>query len=124
MNVVPFTISNVYAGLGQCRGLLKDEGEHLTLELQLEDTIVGILKSPVQKIHIPIGDVVSLTLTKGWLGANWVGRKLVLQTSNVDLFSELPGASQGRVQLGIARRDINGAERFVADFLNMPEHAS
>ncbi len=124
MNVVPFSISNVYAGFGECRGLLKDEGQHLTLELQMQDAIAGILKSPVQKIYIPIGDVVSLTLTKGWLGNGWLGVKLVLQTSNVGLFGDLPGTSQGRVQLGISRRDIHDAEQFVADFHNSPEHAS
>ena len=121
MNVVPFSISDVFGGLGEGRGLLKDEGHHLTLELQLQDAIVGVLKSPVQKIYIPIGDVVSLTLTKGLLG---IGVKLVLQTSNVDLFSDLPGASQGRVQLGIARRDIDDAEQFLADFHDAPRHVS
>jgi hypothetical protein len=124
MNVVPFTIEGLFAGLGECSGLIKDEGQELTIEVQLQDAIAGILKSAVEKIRIPIQQVVSLTLTKGWLGTNWLGVKLELQTTNVELLSNLPGASQGRVQMKIARKDIEAAERFVDEFHDRPEHVS
>jgi hypothetical protein len=123
MNVLPFIIDNLYAGLGECRGLIKDEGQQLTLEVQLQDTVAGILKSGVQKFCVPISDVVSLTLTNGWLGTKW-GVKLVLQTDDVELLSELPGATQGRVQLRVARKDVEAAELFVEDFHERPQHVS
>src|SRR5689334_12025579 len=113
MNVVPFTIQSngFYAFIAECRGLLKDEGDYLTLEAQQQDVWFRIFKSAVQSIHIPIGEVVSLDLTQ-----RWFCNKLVLQTSNVELLSELPEASQGRVELKIARRDVEAAKRFVEEF--------
>ena len=40
----------------------------------------------------------------------------MLQTTNIQLLDDLPAASQGRVRLKIARKDIEAAERFVDDF--------
>jgi hypothetical protein len=40
----------------------------------------------------------------------------MLQTMNVQLLDDLPAASQGRVKLKIARKDMEAAERFVEDF--------
>src|SRR4051812_44306309 len=113
MNVLPFTIQceGLYALIVECRGLLKDEGDHLTLETQQQDVWFKVFKSAVQSIHIPISEVVSLDLTEGWFC-----NKLVLQTTNIELLNELPEASQGRVRLKIARKDIEAAKQFVEDF--------
>lgn len=116
IDALPFTISEVYAGLGECHGLLKDEGEHLTLEFQVRDSLAGVLKSKVRQVQIPLDEVVSLTLTKGWLGTSWLGVKVVIQTSRLEAVKDVPGASQGRVDLGIARKDVEAAEMFVAHF--------
>lgn len=35
MNTVPFTLEDLYAGLGKCEGLLRDEGDHLALDFQI-----------------------------------------------------------------------------------------
>jgi len=120
MYVVPFSLNDLYAGLGECRGLLKREGDELHFEIQVQDAIAGILKSAVSEIRIPVAEVVSLELTEGWLGTSWLGVKLVLQTSNVERLSEMPGASQGRVQLKIARKDIEAAQAFIRKFYDEP----
>jgi hypothetical protein len=113
MNVLPFTIEceGLYAFVAECRGLLKDEGDYLTLETQQQDVWFKVFKSAVQSIRIPIGEVVSLDLIESWFS-----NKLVLQTTNVALLSELPETSQGRVRLKIARKDIEAAKLFVEDF--------
>jgi len=120
MNVVPFKTETggFYDFFAEGRGLLKDEGDCLTLEVQQQDVWFGVLKSAVQSIRVPVDDVVSLDLTNGWLGTNWLGAGLVLQTSNVELLGELPAATQGRLRLKIARKDIEAAELFVEDFHN------
>ena len=120
MYVVPFNLDDLYAGLGECRGLLKREGDQLHFEIQIQDSIAGILKSDVREIRVPIDEVASLELTEGWLGINWLGVKLVLQTSSVERLSEMPGASQGRVQLKIARKDIENAQAFLRTFYEEP----
>ncbi len=114
MNRVPFTVK-LYGGLGECQGLLLDEGEHLTLEFQIVDSVAGVLKSGVRQVRIPLKDLASVTLTKGWLGNTWMGVTIVLQAARIETLKDAPGMSQGRVELSVARKDRDIAERFVAD---------
>jgi hypothetical protein len=120
MNAVPFTIGSLYAGLGECQGLLRVEGDRLCLEFQVKDTVAGILKSGVRCVRVPLKELATVTLTKGWLGASWLGVKIVIQGTSMETFKDVPGMSQGRVELSIARKDRDAAERFVDD---LHEHA-
>ena len=122
MNTVPFSL-NVFGGLGACYGLLKHEENHLSLEFQTHDAVVGILKSDVQHVRIPLNDLVSITLTKGWLGTNWLGIKLVIQTTSLDTLKDVPGMSQGRIELSIAKKDVEDAEEFLEDFYDSEQLA-
>ena len=115
MDTVPFTLSDVYAGFGECDGLLHNEGTHLCLEYQVKDGIVGVLKSDIKLVRIPIDDIVSLTLTKGWFGTKW-GVKLVIQCDRMDALQDIPGASQGRVELSISAKNVQAADEFVYYF--------
>jgi hypothetical protein len=115
MNIVPFHSDDMSGGLARCNGLLKDMGDALVLEIQVQDNVIGVLKSAVQEIRVPIGDVVSLDMKNGWLGSNF-GVKLVLQTNRVELLDAIPSASQGRVELSIARKDVPAAEQFMKSF--------
>lgn len=112
MNSVPFSI-DLYAGFGQCDGLLRDEGTHLALEFQTKDTLAGILKTSVQQVRIPLKDLVAVTLTKGWFGASWSGVKIVLQAARMETLQNVPGMSQGRVELTVARDHRKAAEQLV-----------
>lgn len=118
MNVAPFKFhfGGIYDFVSEGLGLLKDEGDYLTLEFQQQDVWFKIFKSAVQSIRVPVNEVVSLELTNGWLGPYALCVPLTLQTTNVQLLDDLPAASQGRVQLKIARKDMEAAERFVEDF--------
>jgi hypothetical protein len=114
MTAVPFTVGHLYGGFGQCDGLLRDEGEHLALEFQIKDALAGILKTGIRQTRIPTADLVSVTLTKGWLGNTWLGVTITLQAARMETFKDLPGATQGRLELRVARKDSAAAERFVA----------
>jgi hypothetical protein len=126
MNVVPFKFQSggFYDFVSEGRGLLKDEGEYLTLEFQQQDVWFGIFKSAVQSIRVPVSEIVSLELSKGWLGDYSLCAPLMLQTTNLQILNDLPAASQGRVQLKIARKDIEAAERFVEGFHDRHEHSA
>ena len=113
-NVVPFT-QELYAGLGQCDGLVRDEGSHLCFEYQEKDALAGIIKSDLKTRRVPLSDLVSVTLTTGWLGSHWLGAKIVIQAARMDVFVEMPGASQGRLELGISGKHYEASEKFVAD---------
>jgi len=122
MSTVPFTLENVWAGFGEGEGLLHDEGTQLRLEFQLKDGVFGAVKSGVKQIVIPFEDLVSVTMTKGWLGTSWLGVKIVIQTRRLETLQDVPGASQGRVELCISRKNVAAAEKFVDD-LHEPEGA-
>jgi hypothetical protein len=114
MNAVPVTTGYLYGGLGQCEGLLRDEGDHLCLEFQIKDALAGIVRTGVRKARVPLTDLVSVTISKGWLGTTWLGVTIALQAARMETFRDVPGASQGRLDLGVARKDCAAAERFVA----------
>ncbi len=120
MNAVPFTIE-LFGGLGQCDGLLRDEGKQLAMEFQIKDTVAGLIKTNVRKVQIPLKDLVSVTLTKGWLGTSWLGVKIVLQAARMDILQDIPAMNQGRVELSVARKDRDLAEKFVADLHQVEE---
>ncbi len=113
MNSVPFKV-DLYAGFGQCNGLLRDEGEHLVLEYQNQDKIAGILKSGVKQVRVPLNDLVSVTITKGWLGGRWMGVTIVLQAGRMETLQDVPGMRHGKVELSVASKDRDAAERFVS----------
>src|SRR5262249_8354394 len=115
MNMVPFSIGDLYGGLGECHGLLRDEGENLYFEFQTQDSLAGVIKSPVREVRVPVKDLVSVTLTKGWLGTTWLGVTIVIQAARLETLKEVPGTSQGRVELSIARKDREAADRLVAN---------
>ena len=47
---MPFKFSKLYAGFGEGGGLLRDGGDHLGVEFQLKDALVGLVKSGVLKV--------------------------------------------------------------------------
>jgi hypothetical protein len=114
MNMVPFTIEDLYGGLGECHGLLRDEGENLCFEFRTQDSLAGLIRSRVREVRIPVKELVSVQLTKGWLGTTWLGVTIVIQAAKLDTLKEVPRSSQGRVELSIARKDADAAEKFVA----------
>ena len=120
MNAVPFTIE-LFGGLGQCDGLLRDEGKQLAMEFQIKDSLAGLIKTNVRKVQIPLKDLVSVTLTKGWLGSSWLGVKIVLQAARMEIVQDVPGMNQGRVELSVARKDRDLAEQFVSDLHQVEE---
>lgn len=116
-NTVPFKIRLRRNRLARCYGLIRDEDDHLCLEFQLVDRVFGLLKSGIRQVRIPLGELVSVELKKGWLGMRtW----LVIQVSCLETVRDVPGAGQGRLALRVAGKDLEAATRFVAD-LHVPD---
>lgn len=112
MDAVPFKINDVTIVM-EAEGLLRNEGTHLCLEYQVQDGILGVFKSEIKQFRIAAGDVASVTLRKSWLFGKWWGAKVVIQCDSMDALQALPGASRGRIELGIAPRDFEAADHFV-----------
>lgn len=104
---IPFSL-NAYEGFASVQGLISSDGSSLVLEFELKDAVVGVLKSKVKRIEIPIAEVVSVVLNKGWFRT-----RLTIQASTLTAIEEIPESSQGRVTLSIARSDRDAAEKLV-----------
>ena len=111
MDAVPFKINDV-SFLTEAEGLLRNEGTYLCLEYQTQDGILGVFKSEIQQFRLPMDDIASVTLTKRWF-EKWRGAAVVIQCASMDALQAMPGASQGRIELRIAPRDLEVADHFV-----------
>jgi len=116
MSVVPVSLGSHYQGFAESSGLLRDDGGDLVLEYQSQDAVVGILKSDVREARIPRDMISSVTIETGWFG---LGVKVVIQTTSMQPIADVPGMNQGRLVLGIARKDRPAADRLITG-LNLP----
>jgi hypothetical protein len=112
MIAVPFHYDELYGGMANCHGLVRIDGKDLCFEFQVKDSVVGVLKSSVKEARIAIRDLSSVRVERRWFG---FFPKLVVQANRLEPVQEVPGMSQGRLVLGIARRDRFAAEQLVAD---------
>ena len=110
MNAVPFQINSVYGGLGECHGLLKQEGKFLILEFQIQDSVVNVIKSSVKCVEIPLADVARILLRRRWFG---LSNSLEVQLSRLDLVEHVPAMKQGLLTLAIRRRDVPLAQTLI-----------
>src|SRR4051812_15143202 len=108
-HAVPFRVGELYGGFAECQGLMRDDGDHLCLEFQTQDSVFGILKGEITQVRIPLKQLVAVTLKKGWLR-----NKLTIQAAQMVTLKDVPGMNQGRVKLSIARNDYQAAEELVA----------
>jgi len=109
---VPFTIPSLF-GLGQCHGIVYDEGDHFRFEYQVKDSISGMIKSAVKQVKIPVQEINSVQLIKGWLGSTWMGVKVVLQANSFETFKDIPGMTHGKIELEVTKANAAQAEEFV-----------
>src|SRR5687768_16498054 len=102
MGALPFTFDEVYHGLATCQELIRNEGDHLAVEYQVEDAIVGVLRSGVKETRIPLANIAGIELRKTWFG---LCSDLVLQLDRMEPVENVPGMKQGRLTLAVARAD-------------------
>jgi hypothetical protein len=93
----------------KCEGLIQLEGDRLRLEYERRDNLFGIWKSGVKEIFIPVSALVSAKLSCGWFGCT----RIVLQASSLEAVRDVPGMSQGRVELKIPHGDREAARVLV-----------
>jgi hypothetical protein len=110
MTAIAFQISDACGGLAHCHGLLRDDGESLVVEHQTQDGIVGIVKTEVQELRIPLKEIGSIALEETWFG--W-SSKLVIQLTSMKHLASIPGMKHGRLILPIARSERPAAAALV-----------
>ena len=106
---LPFFIPNVYEGLATANGMARITEAGLTLEFEVKDGIVGMLKSGIREVLLPIDDLHRLELRKSWLKT-----RLFIRTHRMAAVSRIPGNHAGGIELGVARQDRQIAEALVS----------
>ncbi len=102
---LPFHNDQVHAGLSQLHGIA-----HLTeksLEIEFRTHNLGVAKSAKRTVQIPYSDIVSSLLTKGMFS-----HTLEIQAASLEIFDEIPGSVQGRLQMVLDKKHDQLAEDF------------
>ncbi len=96
---VPFTQS-AFAGFAKVAGMLRSKPGELSIEYQIQDSILGVTRSQPKTISIPVQNLVSLDFIPGIFGS-----KMVIMTDTISVLNKLPTAESGRVELSIKSAD-------------------
>ena len=94
---VPFTIRNVFEGFAETEGILSVDGTDLKLEFQTTDAVVGLLKSGVREVRLPLDGVEEIAFRKGWFGCS-----LVVRVAGMRGGSKVPNFKHGEFVLSIS----------------------
>jgi hypothetical protein len=108
-STLPFTIDNVFQGLAETDGILSFDGTDLKLEFQTADTVVGLLKSDVENVKLPIAAIEEIAFRKGWFTCS-----LVIRVSDMRAALAVPNFKEGEVKLKIAKKHSQAAAEFVS----------
>lgn len=104
-----FSLPNVYEGLGLGTGIATANAEGLRLEFEVKDGFVGVLRSGVRNVSIPMDELYSVNLKQGWFTT-----KLFVRTRSMATLQSIPGADGAQVELRIARKDRTAARTLVS----------
>lgn len=107
---VPFKIPSLYADLGEAEGVLSMEDDHLSIEIQTRDAIIGLIKSGVKEINIPISELAEVLFE-----SKLFSKKLVVRGRKMSTLSKIPGCESGELKLNIDRKNKDAATAFATD---------
>jgi hypothetical protein len=106
---LPFSLPNVYQGLGEGAGIATATAEGLRLEFEVKDGFVGVLKSGVCNVDISMRELYAVNLKQGWFLT-----KLFIRTRSMSTLQNIPGANGAELELRIARKDRRAAQNLVS----------
>lgn len=109
MASLPFSIS-MYAGLAKADGLLRQEGNALVLEFQIQDRAMGLLRSDLKELRVPIHEIEEIKLKRGWFRPP----RLILQTETMRVSRQVPGSEHGTFELTIDHRHRLAAQHLIS----------
>lgn len=107
--VVPFKLKDLYHGLAESEGLIISDKENLIFEFQTKDNIIGVIKSDVKIVKIPLKDINSIAIKK-----NIFYTKLIITFANLTSTKNLPGGAQRELTLNIEKKNRDECIHFVS----------
>jgi hypothetical protein len=110
MTHLPFTITDLYGDFAEANGIARLEDDTLVLEYQTKDSILGIIKSDVKIVRIPLLKLSSVRFEK-----KWFKNFLFISAQSMATLADVPGCEQGTLRLTISKKYRALAEQFSAE---------
>lgn len=96
--------------LSETQGMVSADDEHVVIEYQTIDSMLGLIKTGVKVVEIPYSDISSARVEqKLW------NTEFVLQGKNMRAIGNVPGASKGSMRVKISRGSTGAAAALVED---------
>ena len=99
MDSIPVKFPEIYEGFAEAEGVLRISSDALTVEYQVKDNLIGIMKSDVQTAAIPFDRIDEVDFK-----SNFIRTSLNIRVDSMQVVEDVPGAKQGKVSLKIPRR--------------------
>lgn len=106
---VLFTTSDAM-GMTETSGMMRLEDGKLIVEYQTIDAILGLVKSAVKTLEIPLDKLTSVRIEQKLWSAD-----LVLQGKTMGVLNTVPGASRGQLRVKLNRQSVNAAKALIRD---------
>ena len=99
MDSIPVRFPEIYEGLADAEGVLRISPDALTLEYQVKDSLLGVVKSGVSTAIIPFEHIDEVDFR-----SNFLWTSLNIRVDSMQIVGDVPGVKQGKVRLKIPRR--------------------
>ena len=109
-SAVTFSTTDLYKNLARASGVTQIQDDELIIECETKDTVLGIFKSGVKELRVPLRDIARVRLTRQF----W-STKLTLQSHRLKTFEDFPGHKGGTIQLIFDREARAASERLAAE---------
>ena len=99
MDSIPVKFPEIYEGFADAEGVLRISSDALTLEYQVKDDLIGVVKSGVSTAVIPFDHIDEVDFR-----SNFLRTSLNIRVNSIQIVGDVPGAKQGKIILKIPRR--------------------
>jgi len=87
-------------GFATANGLARMTDDGLTLEFEVKDAVVGVVRTGLRQVHIVLDHLSGVELITGWFTT-----RLRIRTTTMAPMSEVPGDHTDCIQLGAKRQN-------------------
>jgi hypothetical protein len=108
-STVPFTMENPL-WLAETEGILSADETNLKLEFRTSDAVVGLIKSDVHEVKLPLDRIEEITYQKHGRS----GCAIIIRVSEMRAASDLPAFKQGEIELSVDGKHCEAAAQFVS----------
>jgi|ETN07SMinimDraft_1059922.scaffolds.fasta_scaffold54976_2 hypothetical protein len=105
---IPIKFKDSYEGLAESSGLLSMDDNQFIIQFETKDAFLGVIKSGLKTIQIPLKNVIELGYKKSIFG-----NKITILVDDLSYIEEVPNRDNNQVTLIIERKHIETAIDFV-----------